>query len=288
MNVTGLGYLVLETQRIAEWRGFGSEVLGMEVIEGENGCLHLRMDDHVWRLKVESGKTERVAAIGWEAATPDGLKAAAIVVENRGLDVSYHDGDELSASRGVAGMITFSDPGGQPVEIFHGRERGPLPTRCGHGHGFVTGDLGMGHVFVVAQRYTETCELYEALGFRLSDRFAGGDVHFYRCGPREHAIAIGNADAKLGLDVGFDHLMVEVDDMDGVGLARDACRAGKAPIAYELGRHTNDRMFSFYAQSPSDFAVELGWGGLQVDEASWEVTDMTAESVWGHQRPLES
>ena len=34
-----------------------------------------------------------------------------------------------------------------------------------------------------------------------------------------------------------------------------------------LGRHPNDRMFSFYAKTPSGFQFEFGWGGREVDDA---------------------
>ena len=83
---------------------------------------------------------------------------------------------------------------------------------------------------------------------------------------------------------GFGHFMVEVDDMDTVGRARDRCAELSVPVEYELGRHTNDQMFSFYPRTPSGFAAEIGWGGLRVDEATWQVTEMLQDSVWGHHK----
>ena len=52
-----------------------------------------------------------------------------------------------------------------------------------------------------------------------------------------------------------------------------------------LGKHTNDRMVSFYSRSPSGFDVEFGYDGLLVDEARWSVTQITKPSFWGHRSP---
>jgi hypothetical protein len=52
-----------------------------------------------------------------------------------------------------------------------------------------------------------------------------------------------------------------------------------------LGRHPNDRMFSFYARTPSGFQFELGWGGRQVDDATWTPTTYDHISEWGHHPP---
>ena len=50
--------------------------------------------------------------------------------------------------------------------------------------------------------------------------------------------------------------------MDDVGLAFDRALRGGVRITQTLGRHPNDRMFSFYAKTPSGFHFELGWGAV--------------------------
>jgi 3,4-dihydroxy-9,10-secoandrosta-1,3,5(10)-triene-9,17-dione 4,5-dioxygenase len=49
-----------------------------------------------------------------------------------------------------------------------------------------------------------------------------------------------------------------------------------------LGEHENDRMTSFYMLTPSNFAIEYGWGGLIVDPAKHETTQTKRVSIWGH------
>ena len=55
-----------------------------------------------------------------------------------------------------------------------------------------------------------------------------------------------------------------------------------------LGRHPNDLMTSFYMRTPSDILVEYGWGGREVDDATWQPQEMkTVGSFWGHQGLFE-
>ena len=42
-------------------------------------------------------------------------------------------------------------------------------------------------------------------------------------------------------------------------------------------------MTSFYMQTPSNFLIEYGWGGREVDVATWQPKEMdTLVSFWGH------
>jgi 3,4-dihydroxy-9,10-secoandrosta-1,3,5(10)-triene-9,17-dione 4,5-dioxygenase len=52
-------------------------------------------------------------------------------------------------------------------------------------------------------------------------------------------------------------------------------------ITSTLGRHTNDRMLSFYMSSPFGFEVEIGCEGLLVDD-SWLPNEFCEGDVWGH------
>ena len=56
----------------------------------------------------------------------------------------------------------------------------------------------------------------------------------------------------------------------------------------ELGRHNNDRMFSFYAKNPSGWYFELGWGARQIDPETFAVEHYSmgggsGMGEWGHQ-----
>jgi len=78
---------------------------------------------------------------------------------------------------------------------------------------------------------------------------------------------------------------MELDNIDDVGQGYDLALAEPGRIATTLGRHTNDFMMSFYAKTPSDFFVEYGWGGREIDPATWQPQEMRyGPSLWGHDR----
>ena len=44
-------------------------------------------------------------------------------------------------------------------------------------------------------------------------------------------------------------------------------------------------MTSFYARTPSSFMIECGWGGREIDPATWQPVEMhDGPSLWGHER----
>jgi hypothetical protein len=66
-------------------------------------------------------------------------------------------------------------------------------------------------------------------------------------------------------------------------------RAEPERIAAKLGRHPNDLMLSYYMRTPGDILVECGWGGREVDDATWQPEEMTSvSSMWGHQGLFEA
>ena len=82
---------------------------------------------------------------------------------------------------------------------------------------------------------------------------------------------------------GMHHLMVELYSFDDVGQGYDIAQGEKERIVATLGRHPNDLVTSFYMHTPSDILVEYGWGGVEVDDATWRPQEMSSvASFWGH------
>jgi hypothetical protein len=77
--------------------------------------------------------------------------------------------------------------------------------------------------------------------------------------------------------------MVEVDNMNDVGMAFDRCIAAKVPIHWGIGHHPNDQMCSFYVRTPSGFGLEFGFGGIVINDADWKVVSYNRFSGWGHE-----
>src|SRR5262249_49786901 len=97
------------------------------------------------------------------------------------------------------------------------------------------------------------------------------------CNPRHHTFGITSRSGPGRLL----HIMLEVATLDDVGLALDRADRLGIPMMNSLGKHTNDRMVSFYVYSPEGDAVEYGRNGLRVtsEEHTYEIT---SGAFWGH------
>ena len=79
--------------------------------------------------------------------------------------------------------------------------------------------------------------------------------------------------------------MVELFNLDDVGQGYDLALGEEGRIGVTLGRHINDEVTSFYANTPSGFMMEYGWGGRVIDVDNWQPEEVTwGPSMWGHDR----
>ncbi|MGW1005533.1 VOC family protein [Streptomyces sp. NPDC002520] len=294
MDIRALGYLRLETTKLAEWRTYTLDVLGMVEASGTTeDTLCLRIDDRAYRLVIQAGSSDRLLAAGWEVANAAALAQATEELEAAGVAVKPADAAEL-AERRVQGLIHVSDPAGNPLEIYWGQAMDHTPLGTPYGNRFVTGDLGLGHVVLPVPGIEAALDFYEnLLGFQLRDSMKLPPqavptateqrdfhwMHFLSPNGRHHSLGLYPG----ALPPGIVHFMVELETLDDVGRGLDRMNAAGIPIASSLGRHTNDHMVSFYAQAPGGFQVEYGWDGLVVDPAKWVAKEITADSFWGHQ-----
>ena len=98
--------------------------------------------------------------------------------------------------------------------------------------------------------------------------------------PRHHTVAMMQAPTPPS---GLVHAMVEVETAEQVVDALDRAVANNVHISSTLGRHMNDKMFSFYMQTPAGFMLEFGYDGIQPDWDTFETTNSPAPSYWGHE-----
>jgi extradiol dioxygenase len=285
MKVMSLGYLRVESPEAKEWGTFGPEVLGLAESDdplGRPNVVSLSNDDRPGRLTIAEGPANRVTAIGWEVPNAEELELAAAELAAAGVEVRRASDDERVAAR-VRDLISFTDAAGFHHELFYGQLSMPGTFRPGRAmSGFVTGGQGLGHVVLVVPDLDASLDFFRrVLGFQVSDEIDTmfGRAVFFHVNSRHHSLAILGMPGMRGLH----HLMVQVGSLDDVGLAHDLCAERGIPLAMTLGRHTNDRMFSFYVRSPSGFEVEYGWGADTIDDPDeWVVTHMASMSIWGH------
>lgn len=289
-EIKALGYVRVEATDIDRWRELAFDVLGFAEGSGpEEGALHLRMDERGARLVIAPAAIDRVSAVGWEVRDQSALARLRERLEGLGHAVKPMSLEEADA-RGVEEAFSMDDPGGTPLEFFHGPVLDHSPVLTGYGQKFVTGDQGLGHVVVPSPNfdetyrfYTETLEFLPRGAFRMPapPEYGPMRIRFLGVNQRHHSLAL--MPVPEGKDPGLVHVMVEVDNLDAVGRALDQVVRRNFPVSSTLGRHTNDKMISFYVGAPGGWDIEFGTEGALVDESYYTSEEITADSYWGHE-----
>lgn len=291
-GVKELGYVVYEVSSLTDWEHFGVDLLGMQIGERFDGGFTLRTDEKAHRWVIVEGPADDLVRSGYVLDTDAELDLLVQKLRDGGVEVTEGDA-ELAAVRKVDRIFTTVDPLGNTLELVVGLADAPTPFESAQLLGkFVTGTGGAGHQVLLAHgvpRETYLAFYQDLLGFKISDiiveELAPGivaDLIFLHCNPRHHTVAFGDLPSPKSTH----HFMVEVTDIRDVGRAYDRCMDAKQPFEMTLGMHPNDHMFSFYVFTPSGFSVEYGWGGLLIDDETWEVQTLDALHSWGH-RPSQ-
>ncbi len=286
-SVKQAAYLVFQVSDLEAWETFGTDILGLEVVErrGDAG-FSLRMDRYRQRFFIERGDADDLAAIGWEVEGPEALSEIAGRLADAGHQVVKGSSDE-AARRNVEALVKVDDPAGNPNEIFYGPKMADAPfTSKVVRSGFVADDQGFGHVVVTSKDDAQQEQFYATmLGLRLSDyircEYFGHDIDvtFMHVNARHHSLAFGRGQLKR-----IHHFMIQAKSMDDVGRCYDRFLLSGGMVHQTLGRHPNDRMFSFYGYTPSGFHFEFGAGAIEIGE-HWQSTTYDRVSEWGHHPP---
>lgn len=284
--VIALGYLGFYAEDLNAWEEWATQIFGFQKthLPGSepNEHLYLRIDERQWRFSVERRTKGGVAFVGWEVANSGALHHLHDRLVAHGCKVVNDAG--LAKKRCVQELIRCEDPDGFSLEFFYGHLVSREPFVSPRGINFVTGDMGLGHILLTVHDIERTKAFYlDCLGFSISDYivFGGNRVHFTHVNPRHHSLAFvqtGDRRAQLG------HFMVQADSIDAVGFALDRLHASQWQLKETLGRHTNDRMLSFYCENPSGSQTEFGWGGRRIS-GGWQVEAYDATAFWGHKVP---
>lgn len=295
MSVGQLGYVGVGVTDMAAWEKFSSQIGLQENGRDKDGSMFLKMDEFHHRFIIHPNGNDDVSYIGWQVANEPQLRQFAEQLKADGVEIIYGTSEEAK-KRHVMGLIKLEDPNGVPTEIFYGPEvsygndfKGPRNDMTG----FVTGVMGIGHAVITAKDFDQTMHFYrDILGFRVSDIMdsmerRGIRMAFFHCNPRHHSFAFAQTQPREGTPAArmpakkLNHIMIQMNTLDDVGSTYYLLQKNGVPFRTNLGRHSNDQMISFYAQTPSGWALECGWGGRTVDDATWQVTT-TPDDPWGH------
>jgi 2,3-dihydroxybiphenyl 1,2-dioxygenase len=289
-----LAYVVYEVSDLKAWEHFGVQLLGMQPGERSPDGLTLRNDAKAHRWILTQGPADDLAASGYEVDSDAALDDIVARLRAAGFQTTAGDAS-LAAARKVDRIVVTADPMGNRIELVTHLADAPTPFRSEVLTGqFLTGACGAGHQFILTKQVpqTEAMNFYHhLLGFRISDRIVAqlapgivADAMFLHCNPRHHTVALG----QIPHPKKTHHFMLQVAKQEDVGYAWDRCLKAGQPLEMTLGSHPNDRMLSFYVKTPSGFAVEYGWGGLEIeDDSTWQVKTYNVLDDWGHFNPAQ-
>ncbi len=288
-----MGYALIESNKLDDWRKFGKEALGLHLDRPQSDMLAFRIDGHQRRLIVRQGPAEDFSALGWQLDNEEVLAELLARLHARGVQTEEGTPEEAQL-RGVESFVRFVGPKRQAIEVF----TRPLTTDAPlsiQPSGFVTGVGGMGHVAITSKSPEDSIHFWQQIfDARLSDEIEahiGGvtlDITFLRLNARHHSVAIAATRGKRMNPIRtlVQHMNMQVATLEDVTAAYQRCRKLGYRIAMGVGQHTNDRELSFYVHTPSGFEIEIGWGPISVDEATWQTAKLQGISTWGH-KPLD-
>ncbi|RYE48524.1 MAG: glyoxalase [Hyphomicrobiales bacterium] len=283
-----LAYLEIEASDLEAWGRFAQTILCAEIVAATpEDILLLRIDERIFRIALRKGPADDVVTLGFELDHREALVRVGDALRAADCEVRSCP-PEVAASRGAVELLSTVDPTGLTIEFSYGglaRPQAPFAPPGGHS-GFVTGDQGLGHVMLSVPDVELAQRFYQGvLGFRITDYIAtnynGRDARFVfmRANARHHTLAVGH----LPVGKRLLHFMLQCRDLDDVGRALDRVSVSGLRQTRSLGRHVNDKMVSFYMETPSKIQVEYGFGGVEVkEESSWPVTTYDVTSIWGH------
>lgn len=169
VQIADLAYSIVTATNPVAWARFGEDFAGFAA-HPVSGGIALRMDERAGRIFMEKGAADCYSASGWELRTRRAFDEA--LAELARKKVAFTPSTEAErAFRHVSEMVWFHDPSGNRHELFHGPvsdfRRFVSPQGV---TGFVTGNLGYGHVVLPAPQIDTTRDfLVDVLNFGVSD-----------------------------------------------------------------------------------------------------------------------
>src|SRR5271165_477460 len=117
MEITALGYIGIQSSQMDQWGRMATDLLGMERVHRAGKVNAYRMDDRKQRLIVDGSSDAGLAVMGWEVSSRAELDGLAGRLDHHGVEV-ISGSRALADERHVAELISFTDPAGNPLEVF--------------------------------------------------------------------------------------------------------------------------------------------------------------------------
>jgi catechol 2,3-dioxygenase-like lactoylglutathione lyase family enzyme len=280
--ITHLRHVDLAVPDFERELAFYTGTWGLTQVGGDTGIAFLAADgspeNYVLRLRRDSDKRLDLVAFGAQDAAQ--VDALADKLGREGVALATEPGPVATPGGGYG--FRFFDIDGRTIEVSSDVQtrahrqievRESIPVR-------------LSHVVLNSTSIDKTRDWYQThLDFALSDTL--GDVmHFMRCNPRHHSLAIAR-----GPHVALHHVSFELRGLDEYmrGTGR-VLRAGVRKV-WGPGRHlAGDNTFSYFLD-PQGNTIEYTTALQELDEDTWhphlyDMHDEMVQDQWGTANPM--
>lgn len=276
-----LRYAALAVPNFEEERDFFTNYWGLTEVHSAEGLSYLAAEgsSEPYILRLRDGE-KRIDLVGFAVASRDDLYALADKLRGEGVQF-VHEPKDLEAFDGGHGFRVF-DGDGRVLEFSVGyqtrqarkiREREPIPAKLSH------------VVFNSAHLQASADWYIEHLDFDISDSLVRPDggpmMHFMRCNPTHHSVAIAQGPHHSLHHLSFEMRGIE-EWMRGAG---KILRSG-ARMIWGPGRHNaGDNTFAYFL-SPAGNTIEYTTELAVLDEETWEphrldMSQVSSQDQWG-------
>jgi catechol 2,3-dioxygenase-like lactoylglutathione lyase family enzyme len=280
--ITHLRHVDLAVPDFDRQLAFYTGAWGLTQVGGDTGLAFLAAEGspESYVLRLRRDKDKRLDLVAFGARDAEHVDALAGRLARAGVQLASEPGpvDTLGGGYG----FRFFDIDGRTIEVSSDvrtrahrpiEERESIPVR-------------LSHVVLNSTDIDRTRDWYQRhLDFALSDTL--GDVmHFMRCNPRHHSLAIAR-----GPHVALHHVSFELRGLDEYmrGTGR-VLRAGATKV-WGPGRHlAGDNTFSYFLD-PQGNTIEYTTALQELDEDSWhphlyDMRDELVQDQWGTANPM--
>src|ERR1700743_3592687 len=101
-----VGYAGFGSNKLDDWRAFGTSLLGFQAVERGNSLLAFRMDDRKQRVVIDRAMGDGARFFGWEGADGAALHALAAKLRRPAVAVTAEP-QTLADARRVRALISF-------------------------------------------------------------------------------------------------------------------------------------------------------------------------------------
>lgn len=254
INVTGFRYARLGTKNLEETVTFAKEIIGLEEVSRENGCVYMRGDNRDHNIVYFEGDPKD-QTLGLELDTFDELDEAEETLRKLGLDV-HRGSEEESAARRCMGYVNFKDTTGNSFDLT------VRPFASGRRY-FASRDAGITEFSHIGLRVNNPVEAEkfwsQVFNFKTNDWIGWSALMSFDA--IHHRFALFPSDTP-----GIQHINFQVAETDDVMRSFYTLRDRQIRIQAGPGRHSLSGARFLYFYGPDDMIYEYSCGVRMVDE----------------------